>query len=122
MYTVTSPAANRVDIAISGSLDRNAMVGLLDQLVAASATVTGGRMLYRITDFAMPELAAWAVEMQRLPQLFGLIRRFDRCAVISDAGWIRRGAEIQGALIPGLAVKSFTPDATDAAEAWLAGS
>ena len=95
------------------------MAGLLDELVARSANVMGGRMLYRITDFAMPSMAAAAVELRRLPQLFGLIRRFDRCAVISDAGWIRRAAEVQGALIPGLTVRSFTPEAGAEAAAWL---
>lgn len=119
MYTVTTPAANRVDIVISGSLDRDQMAGLLDALVAKSAGFAGGRMLYRITDFAMPSLAALGVELKRLPQLFGLIRRFDRCAVVSDAAWIRRGAEIEGALVPGLVVKSFAPEAAAEAAAWL---
>ena len=120
MYTVSKPAANRLDLAISGSIDKTEMARLLDELIAQSADVTGGRMLYRISDFSMPGLAAIAVEIRRLPQLFGLIRRFDRIAVISDAAWIRRAAEIEGALIPGLAVKSFEPGAAEAAEAWLA--
>lgn len=120
MYTVSNPGPNRVDVAIRGSLDREAVEGMIDQLIAQSETVSGGRMLYWITEFSMPGIGAWAVEFRRLPQLFALIRRFDRIAVVSDAGWIRRGAEIEGALIPGLAIRSFAPDATDAAEAWLA--
>ena len=38
---------------------------------------------------------------------------------MSDTGWIKKAAEIEGALIPGLVIKSFDLDAEDAAEAWL---
>ena len=120
MYTVSKPGPNRVDIAIRGSLDKEAVEGMIDQLIAQSETVSGGRMLYWITEVSMPGIGAWAVEFRRLPQLFALIRKFDRIAIISDAGWIRRGAEIEGALIPGLAIRGFAPEATDDAEAWLA--
>lgn len=121
MYSITTPSPNRLDIAIAGSLDADEMAGLLDELVEKSAAITGGRMLYRITDFAMPSMAAIGVEFSRLPKLFSLIGKFKRCAVISETGWIRTWAEIEGALVPGLTIKSFGPDQAEAAEAWLAG-
>ncbi len=78
-----------------------------------------GRMLYRITDFAMPTFGAFAVEFERLPKLFALVGRFDRCAVLTDTAWLRTAAEIEGALIPGLEVKAFDLGRAEAAEAWL---
>jgi hypothetical protein len=39
--------------------------------------------------------------------------------VVSDAGWIRTAAEIEGALIPSLEIKSFPVGAEDRAEDWL---
>lgn len=120
MLKITSPAPNRVDIEFSGTLDAEAMRAALDDLFEKSEGVTNGQMLYRITDFSMPSLGAIGVELQRLPKLFGLLGRFDRCAVLSDAGWLRTASEIEGALIPGIEIKSFALNETEEAEAWLA--
>lgn len=120
MLKITSPAPNRVDIEFSGTLDAEAMRAALDDLFEKSEGVTNGRMLYRITDFSMPSLGAIGVELQRLPKLFGLLGRFDRCAVLSDAGWLRTASEIEGALIPGIEIKSFALNEAEEAEAWLA--
>ncbi len=119
MLTITKPAADRLDIVLSGSLDAEGMTSALDKLLAESEGITSGKMLYTISDFQMPTLGALSVEFQYMPKLFGLVGRFDRCAVVSDAGWIRTAAEIEGALIPGLEIKAFTMEARDAAEAWL---
>lgn len=120
MLTITKPAPNRVDIELSGPLDAEAMAAALDDLIAKSEDVTNGLMLYKITDFALPSLGAIGVEFQRLPKLFGLLGKFDRCAVLSDESWLRTAAEIEGALFPGIEIKSFEPGDADAAEAWLA--
>jgi hypothetical protein len=119
MFTVTKPAANRVDIELSGTLNADGMRAALDDLIEKSEDVVDGRMLYRITDFSFPTLGAIGVEFARLPKLFGLIGKFDRCAVLTDAGWIAKAAEIEGALIPGIEIKSFDLNEREVAEAWL---
>ena len=120
MFKITKISANRVDIELSGTLDADDMRTLLDELISKSEGVSDGRMLYTISDFSMPSLGAMAVEMTRLPKLFGLLGKFDKCAVLSDANWIKKVATIEGALIPGLDIKSFDMEEVDAAEAWLA--
>lgn len=92
----------------------------LDDLIAKSEDVTKGQMHYRVTDFSLPSLGALGVELQRLPKLFGLLGKFDRCAVLSDAGWLRTASEIEGQLIPGIEIKAFELDQAEGAEAWLA--
>lgn len=119
MFNISKPSANRVDIDLSGALDANMMAEGLDDLIAKSQDVSQGRMLYTITDFEMPTLGSLGVEFTRLPKLFGLLARFDKCAVLSDTGWLRKAAEIEGALIPGLDIKAFDLDDRAAAEAWL---
>ncbi len=74
-------------------------------------------MLYRIDDFALPTLGAIGVEMSRLPELFELIGKFDRSAVLAEKKWIQSASELEGALIPGLTIKTF--DLDEEAEAWL---
>lgn len=121
MLSVSKPSANRVDIELSGTLDADAMRAALDRLIEQSQGVTNGKMLYRIADFEMPTLGAMAVELYRMPKLFSLTGKFDKCAVLSDTAWIRTAAEIEGAVIPSLTIKSFALADTEAAEAWLEG-
>ncbi|MCB2094157.1 MAG: STAS/SEC14 domain-containing protein [Rhodobacteraceae bacterium] len=120
MLAITKPSANRLDIKLSGSIDAETMRKALDDLIDLSEDVSQGRMLYTITDFAFPTLGAIGVEFTRLSKLFGLLGKFDRCAVLSDSGWLRKAAEVEGALFPGIEIKGFELGETAAAEAWLA--
>jgi len=122
MLKITKRSANRVDIDLSGSLDADAMRDGLDKLIGASEDVKNGRMYYRITDFSLPTLGAIGVEMTRLPKLFGLLGKFDKCAVLTDSDWLRKAAEFEGALFPGLDIRSFELDEQDEAEEWLAAT
>ena len=119
MLTVTKKAPNRVDLDVSGRIDADQMANGLDELLHLSEDVNAGAMLYKITTFAFPDFGTLAAEFARLPKLFGLLGRFDRCAVVSDAAWIRTAAEVEGALFPGLDIKSFDLTEIDEAEAWL---
>lgn len=120
MIDVSKVSANRVDLTVSGAIDADIMRDGLDALIAASEEIENGIMLYTISDFEMPSASAIGVKFGQLPQLFALIRKFDRFAVVSDQGWIRSAAEVEGALIPGLRIKAFEPNQKDEAEAWLA--
>ena len=119
MLTITKPSADRVDIELDGKIDADIMRTALDDLIAKSQGVKGGKMLYRITNFELPTLSAIAVEFTRLPKLFGLLGAFDKCAVLSDSDWLKKAAEIEGALFPGIEIKSFGLDQQDVAEEWL---
>lgn len=120
MLTVTKPAEKRIDIELRGTIDAETMRSALDDLIEMSEGIIHGRMLYTIPEFAMPTLEAIGVEFTRLPKLFSLLGRFDKCAVLSDAIWLRTAAEVEGALFPGIEIRSFELDAVEAAEAWLA--
>jgi len=122
MLTITKPATNRVDIEFSGQIDSETMRNGLDDLIEKCADIENGLMLYRIHEAALPTLGALGVELAHLPKLFGLLGKIDRCAVLSDASWIRTAAEIEGAIFPGIDIKAFSLDEEDAAEAWLAES
>ena len=120
MFTVTPNGPNRVDIEFGGKLDSDAMKVALDDLAEKTKDIKNGRMLYRVNDFQFPTLGAIAVEFSRLPKLLSLICKFDRVAVLADKNWVRKASEIEGALIPGLDIKSFNLDQEVEAEAWLA--
>lgn len=119
MFLITRKGPNRLDIDVSGKLDHAEMKRLLDELIAKSTDIEHGRMLYRINDFDFPTFRAIAVEISYIPELFRLIRKFDRAAVVSDTDWIRKAGEIEGAMIPGLKIKAFDDDDESDAVAWL---
>jgi len=119
VFKVIANGANRLDIELSGKLDTEGMKIALDELVSKSKGMENGKMLYTISDFQIPSLGAIAVELSRLPQLFGLIRTFDRAAVLSDKAWIKNMSEFEGALFPGVEIKAFNLDQKPEAEAWL---
>jgi hypothetical protein len=110
-----------LDIELSGALGADAMRSLIDDLIEKSEGISHGKMLYTISGFEMPSMGAIALEFQQMPKLFSLIGKFEKCAVLSDASWIRTAAEIEGAVIPSLEIKSFALSARKAAEDWLEG-
>ena len=119
MFHVTRIGDNRIDVDFSGKLDSSEMRFALDELMRKSEGISHGQMLYRIGDFDIPPLGAMGVELARIPQLFRFIRRFDRCAVVSNKDWLRRASEIEGALFPGLAIKAFDENQNTEAHNWL---
>ena len=108
MLNITKPSKNRVDIELSGVLDANAMREGLDKLIEQSEDVNAGKMLYRISNFEFPTVGALAQEFIKMPKLLGLLGKFEKCAVVSDAAWIRTVAEMEGAVFPSLDIRSFT--------------
>ncbi|MBO3276380.1 SpoIIAA family protein [Pseudomonas schmalbachii] len=119
MFQVMRNGENRIDVNFAGKLDSSEMRVALDELGKQSEGIEHGRMLYRIGDFQLPTLGAMGVELSRIPQLYRFVRRFDRMAVVADKQWVRKLSEVEGALIPGLQIKSFERDHEAEAEAWL---
>ena len=119
MFKVTRHGDDRLDIELSGRLDSDEMKRALDDLVDKSDTIENGKMLYDIIDFSMPSMNAIAIELSRLPELFGLIKKYSKIAVLSDTSWIKKASELEGMLIPGLDIKAFDREQRDEAEKWL---
>ena len=119
MFKVIPNGKNRLDIVLSGKLDVEEMKVALDELASKSENIENGKMLYEIIDFHLPSLGAIVIEFSRLPSMFGLIKKFDRAAVLTDKTWLKMVSELEGTLIPGLEIKAFSRDQKGEAEAWL---
>ncbi|MTH95963.1 STAS/SEC14 domain-containing protein [Roseibium sp. RKSG952] len=122
MLNIEKSEPGRVDIHFSGKINAEDMEAALQRLIEVSEDVSDGRLFYRITDFAVPDASALAVEFRYLPSLFGLIGKYKRCAVVCDKEWVRTVAELEGLLMPGLKIKSFEAGQEDDAEDWLAAA
>ena len=121
MFKVIENGTNRLDIEMSGKLDAESMKVALDELVSKSENIENGKMLYVIIDFQLPTLSAIGIEFSRLPSMFGLMKKFNRAAVLTDKNWLKKVSEFEGALFPGLDIRAFNIDQRSEAEAWLSG-
>jgi len=119
MFKVISNGKNRLDIELSGKLNTEDMKFALDELVSKSEDIENGKMLYEVIDFNLPSFGAIAIEFSRLPAMFGLMKKFDRAAVLTDKTWLKTVSELEGVFFPGLEIKAFDRDQKAEAEAWL---
>ncbi len=119
MFRVTQNGKNRLDIEMSGKLNSEEMKTALDELVSKSKNIENGKMLYDVIDFHLPSLGAIGIEFSRLPSMFGLMKKFDRAAVLTDKTWLKKVSEFEGVLFPGLEIKAFNRDQKAEAEDWL---
>ncbi len=106
-------------LTISGRIDSEDMQAGLDAFLGALEDGKHTHFLYSITDFELPPLDAIAVEFRYLPQLLTSMSKIGRVAVVADQAWLRTAAEVEGALIPGLDIRTFEPGQEDAATSWL---
>ena len=120
MFSINRTAPNRLDIEISGKITGEEMERALPVLFEHASDISNGQMLYRIRDLSLPTFSAIAVELGQLPQLFRLVKHFERVAVLADEGWIRKAGELEGKLFPGVEIRAFNYDEVEAAETWLA--
>ena len=119
MFRIVKRGSNHLDIEMRGKLDAESMRDALDELAEKSEGVVHGTMLYIVHDFHLPTLRAIGIEFSRLPSMLGLLKKFDRAAVLTDKSWLKRVSELEGALFPGVAIKGFGMDQREEAEAWL---
>lgn len=120
MFKVTKVNENRVDLEIHRGITSDEMTQGLDQLSSLSDGMTNAGLYYTIHEFEMPEFGALAVEFARLGEMFRLIGRFSKCAVVCEQVWLRNMAQFEGMLIPGLTIRGFSLAESEQAEAWLA--
>ena len=119
MFNIVQNGENRLDIEMSGKLNSEDMKIALDEFISKSKNIENGKMLYDVIDFHLPSLGAIGIEFSRLPAMFGLMRKFERAAVLTDKPWLKKVSEFEGALFPGLEIKAFDRDQKAEAEAWL---
>jgi hypothetical protein len=122
MFQVGTEADGLIVVEIGERIDSEAMRAGLELLFRATRGRRDAPMLYRIRNLEMPTAGALMVELGQIPQLFGLIRTLGKIAVLADRDWLRRAAEIEGGLIPGLTIRAFEPGDEAAARAWLSGA
>lgn len=119
MFKVERVGEDRLEIEMSGRLDSAGMAQALDELIAKSEGIGNGKMLYDVIDFQLPSLGAITLELSRMPEMFGFIKRFRRAALLSDKTWLKKISELEGKLMPMLEIRGFGREERAAALEWL---
>lgn len=101
--TVTEDDVELAWASIGAALDEADSIGLYAEVVGLDGVTLRGL----IEDVA------------RGLEAIGQWRRFARYAVVSDQKWLRTLAEVEGKILPGVEIRTYTPDESEAAVAWL---
>lgn len=119
MFSVEKKGPNLLHIEIGGKITAAEMADGLDTLLPLTKEMTKGRMLMLYRDIEFPEAGAILEEMKRLPQLFGVLGKVEKVALVSNQKWIRDMAELEGMVLPGTTLRSFEFVDRAKAEAFL---
>lgn len=119
MFKVIQNGANRLDLEMSGKLENEEIKIAIDELVRKSENIKNGLMLYDVSDFRFPSPSALAIEFSVLPSVFGILKKFDRTAILTDKKWLKKLSELEGLMYPGLEIKAFNRNQRVEAEVWL---
>ncbi|MEM6328392.1 MAG: STAS/SEC14 domain-containing protein [Bacteroidota bacterium] len=107
---------------LSFEIDGTVTAPDMDDLYNAVERVTDGKgpvhLIGEIHGVGGLTLDAVGTSFKRGMGIIGRIGRVKRYAVVSDRGWIRTLAELQGAAIPGLEVRVYPTAERDDALAW----
>ena len=119
MFTVETLGPDLLQIEIGGKITAEEMSTGLDTLLPLTKEMSDGRMLAIYHDIEFPEAGAILEEMKRLPQLFGVIGKVKKVALVSNQKWIRDMAELEGKVLPGTTIRCFKFNDRAKAEAYL---
>ena len=118
MYKIYKINDNHIDVTFIGKLDNNDMKGFIDEFSSLSEGCKNAALVFRLSDFHVPTLGALLVELSHLPKILTTVHKFDRCAILTDEGWVKNWASVEAALIPGMKIKCFTSKQEEDAVAW----
>ncbi|QPH53144.1 STAS/SEC14 domain-containing protein [Pontivivens ytuae] len=122
MFEIAPVEGGVVELTVTGRIDADSMRDGLNALWGALEPVESARLLLLYNDWELPTAGALAVEFGQLGRAFSILAKVDRAALVSNQDWLRRVAEIESALIPGLEIRTYVPEDEAAARAWLAES
>ena len=121
MFTTHQTNPNLIEARVGGKITSIEMGTGIDALAAMARDMEDGSILMIYDDFDMPEAGAIVEELKRLPQLFEMISHVSKIAILSDQAWVRKAAEFEGMIIPGVTIRGYPIAERAQAEAFLSG-
>lgn len=121
MFRIAHSPDGLIEVHIDSTSDAAETEAALQHLIADIEAAEGSNLLVHMGPVGIPDISAFAVQLRHLPHLLRLLSRIDRIAVLSDQGWVRAGAEIDGLLLPGVDIRAWPNGDEAAARIWATG-
>ncbi|MBV7258641.1 STAS/SEC14 domain-containing protein [Erythrobacter crassostreae] len=119
MINIEKLTDNAHRIVVMGEFRQSDAERLVEFASDCNVSRGGGHILIDLTAVTDFSFSAVAVEMAHMPALFKWIYGLDRIAIVSDNDWVRTGARLESALLPGLVYEVYDEDEADAALSWI---
>ena len=114
-----SPGPDVVAFRVSGTVTKADVELAWASLDAALDEAETIGLYAEVVDLGGVTLPGLVEDLARGIQALGEWGRFARYAVVSDKAWLRTLAKVEGTILPGIEIRTYTPDESEAAVAWL---
>ena len=109
---------NAFGLRVQGKITRDDIVPVIELMEEKLAGHDKLRLYAEVTAFQGISLEALVRDI-----LFSVknARRFERMALVSDTGWLKKIADVEARLLPGIDVQTFSLEQADQARDWVSG-
>ena len=112
---------NTATMALSGNMKAETFDKTLEWIETAAEERDDLSLKLDIPGSAFDDLGQASKAFRRVADALRRTTAWDKCAVITDSGYLQNSFKVESAVIPGLDLMVFQQNETDAAEAWLKG-
>lgn len=119
MHQILDTAPDVLAVQISGRIeaaDLDMVISRMEQMLARPGKIHVFAETRAIDGIAVDGFADYA---RRAAPLLGKLQRFGRVAVVADQRWVRWGARLESAILPGISYRVFEPHERDIAFRWV---
>jgi len=110
-----------VHMSITGNIKPESMTQGLDWIHELDAEDDDFNLRIDMAQGEFDDLAAISAEFKRVATVLRHSKSAKKCALMTDSMFLRNSAKVEGAVIPGLEVRTFDLDEATPAERWLKG-
>ncbi len=110
-----------VHMSITGNIKPESMTQGLDWIHELDAEDDDFNLRIDMAQGEFDDLAAISAEFKRVATVLRHSKSAKKCALMTDSMFLRNSAKVEGAVIPGLEVRTFDLDEETPAERWLKG-
>ena len=113
---------NVAHMRVSGRIDKDTLSEGLEWFqTAAEEAPADLNLCVEMAKGDFENLSDVSAEFRHVGHVLRQNPNLEKCAVVTDSLFVRNSAKVEGAVIPGLNLKTFATDETVPAESWLKG-
>jgi hypothetical protein len=119
MITYSSLSPRALEAVVEGRVTKEDIREAFERMDALMGSADKVDMLADVRAGVHIELAAIGEEMRHLSQVWRMLGKMDRVALVADPAWVRAIGRIESHLIPGIDYRVFDRDGAAGARAFV---